>query len=501
VSIFSKDEVQSFLKLALEKTNVEHYFDKITENNSSLEQLEEQQREYEEIINRQTQDFEVIHNDIISLKDALESVRSNLTVPEHILKNLLNALDIKDITNILSLGELLWVDEKTFEAHHALANYSFSGISLKTKLLGIEVFSDRIANLSELKNKMEQSEITTRELAKIRGSFEKVFTQLKKLNYGTTEKYNSDLQGLTQLDGLLTSLLVQIRALKIENDQLERNYNEGTSPYGSIEALRKLFDTAYNRVKEEDLIILEEICGNYGLKLDFSLKTELDDLINSKQSTLKELDLTLADLRRAVENLRHRKKRLEQEHNSMELGGDIELRTIPLLKTKDLLGNISEYFTHKRKYFESKDANTLSRLEKDIISNEQNLGNDFQMVIELINERIKDRCPFAFVNEDSGIESREVLRYDFLNGDFFVDGLPESSKFHGGITSSMTVYGLATKRTGAELGSILLVDEWGDVGVYKDSVYKALSEIDYLTTAIFVDIDENKKIPELEVRR
>ncbi|QNR66265.1 hypothetical protein IAQ67_20825 [Paenibacillus peoriae] len=501
VNILEKDEVKTLLKLSLEKTNIEFIFEKIKANKIELEQLEELQKEYEDIISKQTQDFDSLHNEIALLKESIESIKESLIVPDNILKSFINALNNNDITNIRLLGKALWVDEKTYEAHHALANYSFSGISLKTKLLGIEVFSGKVENLSELKNKMEESESTTKELSKLTSNFERVFSQLNKLNYNTTEKYLSDLEGITKLNNLINGLREQIRSIKIELDHLERSYQEKISPYVSIDELRKRYDAASTVVKEEDLVQIDEICGNYDLRLDFSLKEELENIINGKHSLIKETELKLADLRRAIEQLRQRKKKLEQEYNTIEHGGDLEQRTIPLIKTKDLLGNISEYFIHKRKFFESNDANILAKLEKDIISNEQNLGNDFDKVIDLINERIKDRCPFAFVNTETGIEERSVLRYDFLESDFFVDGLPESAKFHGGITSSMTVYGLATKRTGAELGSILLVDEWGDVGVYKDSVYQALCKIEYLTTAIFVDVDEDKKIPELRARR
>lgn len=501
VNVLSKSEVQNFLKIALEKTNIENIFEKIHTNNIELEEFQEQEKEYEAIINKQTQDFDLLHSELTMLKESFDSIKVNLNIPESIIKNFINALNSRDITNIRILGEALWVDEKTYEAHHILANYSFSGISLKTKLLGIEVFSEKVKNLSELKNKMEQSEQTTKELSKLDDNFERVFSQLNKLNYINTDKYLSDLEGITHLNNSMIGLREQIRNLKVEIDQLERNYQDKISPYGNIDELRKKHDEAINLVKEEDLVQLEEVCENYNLKMDFSIQFELEEIINNKHLVIKENELKLADLRRGIEQLRQRKKRLEQEYNAIEHGGDWEQRTVPIMKTRDLLGNISEYFIHKRKFFESKDANVLAKLEKEIISNIQNLGDDFEKVIDLINERIKDRCPFAFVNTDSGIEEREVLRYDFLNSDFFVEGLPESSKFHGGITSSMTVYGLATKRTGAELGSILLVDEWGDVGVYKDSVYKALCKIEYLTTAIFVDVDESKKIPELKARR
>ncbi len=501
VSILAKDEVQTFLKLALEKTNIEQIFEKIRVKRLELQQLEEQQKDYEDIIIKQTKDFDILHTEIAILKDSIESIKSNLIVPESIIKDFISALDNNDITRIRLLGDLLWVDDKTYEAHRALANYSFSGISLKTKLLGIEVFSEKIHNLSELKHKMEQSETTTQELSKLTGNFERLFAQLNKLKFNTTEEYFSDINGMNGLSNIVEELQEQIRTTKLEIDQLERAYKDKSGQYGEIDVMRKKYDAAYVLVSDEDLAYLEEVCGNYNLTLDFSLQIELEKIISSKHSLMKETSLKIADLRRAIEQLRHRRKKLEQEYNAMEVGGDIEVRTVPLMKTKDLLGNISEYFTHKRRYFESNDANILTKLEKEITSNEQNLGNDFEMVIKLINERIKDRCPFAFVNTDTGIEKREVLGYDFLNSDFFVEGLPETSKFHGGITSSMTVYGLATKRTGAELGSILLVDEWGDVGVYKDYVYQALCGIDYLTTAIFVDVDENKKIAELKARR
>lgn len=160
-------------------------------------------------------------------------------------------------------------------------------------------------------------------------------------------------------------------------------------------------------------------------------------------------------------------------------------------KFRDFLLSIDEYVFNKRQAFEKRYIGRESeKYENEAAMNQARMGSRFEDVISLINNRIQSRCPFAFVNL-KGVEKKPVIAFDFLNEDFEVEGLPSGGKTHGGITSSMTVYGLATRKTGTEFGSVLLVDEWGDVGVYKPYVFNELAKIPQLSFSVFVDVDED----------
>jgi hypothetical protein len=214
----------------------------------------------------------------------------------------------------------------------------------------------------------------------------------------------------------------------------------------------------------------------------------LQTIIESLNSQLQQFKDKLEDIDRYVSTLKQKKRKFIEVLDSIDENNQIDVRVNSLNQVKEFLLNVAEYFSFKRKHFESTIVDP--DLERNYTNNMSNLGDDFENIIKMVNNRIRARCPFAFVNTDTGVEKRKVLEYDFLNSDFRVEDLDKVSQYHGGITSSMTVYGLATRKSGADFGSILLVDEWGDVGVYKNYVFEALSEIGHLAMAIFVDVDE-----------
>lgn len=74
------------------------------------------------------------------------------------------------------------------------------------------------------------------------------------------------------------------------------------------------------------------------------------------------------------------------------------------------------------------------------------------------------------------------------------DGLkviPARIPLSGGTSSSMAVLSLASSPTGAKLGTMLLVDEFGDVGPsMRRKIYSLLTKENQLGCAVFVRLTE-----------
>ncbi|ARU62674.1 hypothetical protein CBW65_18100 [Tumebacillus avium] len=122
-------------------------------------------------------------------------------------------------------------------------------------------------------------------------------------------------------------------------------------------------------------------------------------------------------------------------------------------------------------------------------------------VVGLFNDYMKERCKYYFEVISKEVVVTEVLsQYNFINQEFDINGRKVSTRegISGGTDSAMTVRSFASKPTLKKLGLILLVDEWGDVGVeLAKSVYKTFEELDTFGFGIFVKVDDDYDVLEL----
>ena len=73
----------------------------------------------------------------------------------------------------------------------------------------------------------------------------------------------------------------------------------------------------------------------------------------------------------------------------------------------------------------------------------------------------------------------------------------DRTSLSGGTESVMTVRSLASRPSAKLFGTILLVDEWGDVEQIGEPLYQELGQMDNVLAAIFVKVEN---VSELKVR-
>ena len=370
---------------------------------------------------------------------------------------------------------------------------------MESKLLGVQVFSYEIETLNDLRKKTRIGE-TAQVLLSLSSQIDKLENLFKQLSIKEAGDYQKIKNYLLELTEYVQSEKQQIKMLKDRAAEEKGHLQKITRGYESIAAIEANIEKASTEAVQEDLIKLEELI--------IGVEGNHEDVLSKLNSDAENMQILLQSLKEKETSIFRQIQQLKQidliqknnEFKNAIAKETFLIRIESLANVQTVLANIDEFFTNKRSAYERRNLDAGSEdYEKLAKMNEHNLGEWFDKVIDLINERIKARCPFAFINMD-GVQKATVKSFDFLQEDFEVEGLPDGAKRHGGITSGMTVYGLATKKSGSTFGSVLLVDEWGDVGIYKDYIFEALSEIPQLSFSIFVDVDENAKSTNFEVR-
>ncbi|WP_222861064.1 hypothetical protein [Paenibacillus ihumii] len=121
----------------------------------------------------------------------------------------------------------------------------------------------------------------------------------------------------------------------------------------------------------------------------------------------------------------------------------------------------------------------------------------YTQVVELFNNLMKERCKYYYKVTDENVESIELKSYDFESRMLTtLDGDEISARYglSGGIDSAMTVRSLASSQNDSLYGTVLLVDEWGDVSdTLAGEVYKTLYEINQLSFGLFVEVSEDEQ--------
>ncbi|WP_028590873.1 hypothetical protein [Paenibacillus massiliensis] len=118
-------------------------------------------------------------------------------------------------------------------------------------------------------------------------------------------------------------------------------------------------------------------------------------------------------------------------------------------------------------------------------------------VVELFNNLMKERCKYYYQVTDDIVTSIELKSYDFESRMLTtLDGDEISARYglSGGIDSAMTVRSLASPNTDSKYGTVILVDEWGDVSdKLAKEVYNTLYEINQLSFGLFVEVSEEEQ--------
>lgn len=127
----------------------------------------------------------------------------------------------------------------------------------------------------------------------------------------------------------------------------------------------------------------------------------------------------------------------------------------------------------------------------------------YREVVGLFNEMMKERCKYYYDVQGDDASCVPLKDYDFSTRYLTTqDGTKISARYglSGGTDSAMTVTSLASCPSDTMFGTVVLVDEWGDVSDKLASVvYEKLVELDQLCLCICVRVnnDQTAKIYEV----
>lgn len=115
-------------------------------------------------------------------------------------------------------------------------------------------------------------------------------------------------------------------------------------------------------------------------------------------------------------------------------------------------------------------------------------------VVNLFNELMRNRCKYYYKATEETVESIELKEYNFENRLLTTqEGEKISARYglSGGVDSAMTVRSLASCSSDARYGTVILVDEWGDVSdKLAHEVYDTLLELNEMSFCLFVKVAE-----------
>lgn len=423
----------------------------------------------------------------------INQVRPRLPLIQQFVEQILAALGEGRIADAVSLLQQVPVSTDTPKAHTALTNPAvWSGLSQETPMIFLSSLGEPCPTVGAFRNAMKRStEIAEQHLL----LWHTAKDDIQKLVDEGLEKTPSK----TGLEGKLETLSGHVTVLRqditrLEALELERRSRAEAMSTTSRE-LHERATEAFRNLNSAEQAWVEGIRAQgippedweFGSRdqivtLIAQLKMELTTLRDRIDKANSELEITKGDIVKwqiAITD----SARAEQ----------LQRRISALGAWQDKARAIVEYFHHRRLHLSF--GNEPDR--RDYEQAATHLGPTFHQVIGTLNLRIQKRCPFAFINHggNRGVVKERVKSFDFLTEHREIENVSAQAAEHGGLNSGMTIYGLASKESTAKLGSILLVDEYGDVGVYRPYIYKALQELPHLRLGVFVRVLEDEKAP------
>ncbi|MDA2530477.1 hypothetical protein PDQ04_18975 [Bacillus cereus] len=123
-----------------------------------------------------------------------------------------------------------------------------------------------------------------------------------------------------------------------------------------------------------------------------------------------------------------------------------------------------------------------------------------EMVMDIFTKYMADRCGYYFEVKKNSVDVYKLKGYNFELQEFDI-GLKKVSNsegISGGTDSAMTVRSFASKVSSCKFGTMLLVDEWGDVGeALAMEVYKTFDDLETFGLGVFVKVDHNINNPKM----
>lgn len=405
---------------------------------------------------------------------------------------LLANLQTKHIEHVLSLTQGLQLDEETLDIYRSLIE-ALNGRSVAVALVPLaSTDGTSINNLGQLKALFEQHLRTASDQIQLCSIVDKLKPKLENPDYPVTtaEEY---LNLGNQIDDIRTTIAGLRDQVESESGEIKRKEELLSEILGgkSLDEKRAALETQRVELAEESLHKvkeLEEMADQLGLQNPWESLLSLTETVHSitdrSESEAKRLNEERRNVEAQLKSIDDEVEQLGSTVVAPETRSRRASRLDALERFKETAVTIQQYVDKAQHIFEEE-----GRMLEDVeyADYKKALGKYFDWMIEVLSQRILDRCPERYVNRGMEVSREPVQGYDFIRGrPLLAFGEDEGSG--GGEDSAMTVRGLASKEGTSVLGTILLVDEFGDaVDTFGDVMFGDLANLPRLSLAVIVD--------------
>jgi len=404
--------------------------------------------------------------------------------------NLLANLKSKNIQDVLKLTE--WPDftAETLDVYQGLSE-KLEGVSLSIPIGPITIDGEASGNVGGLRKTLEKARSKAAdsiELRAIAAQLAGVLQRDPQTLVTTKEEYDQLANKVKDTIAFIETLQGQIESLEGEigrTQELLSTILRGES----LEGMQANLDTRRRKLPDD---MLGKIQKFEKLAEEFDISDPWADQTYIVGTLFKTIEDSEQEIKRLEAQIRETQVKLKEQDNKIQ-----ELRLIvpesrarsgrakrlgAIEQLKEIADTIAVYLEGVRETFES-GVQYNDRAENA----RKKLGKYFGWVVDVLNQRIRERCPVRYVNRGLEISHEPVRGYDFIQGKPVLD-LEVDEGPGGGEDTVMTVRGLAAKEGKSLLGTVLLVDEFGDaVDTFGDVLYHDLNKLPRLALAIFVD--------------
>lgn len=502
--ILAGEGTERYLNLSSAMETLQDYEHQVASLVSKVTDLQRDITEFEQSLSEGQHTLAIVDSACSLLSREVSRLAETSPSIADLLSSIGNAARRQDLTQISSLAEpvLSLTPDSGDVFPTILKRDRWSDTSEGTALLPLQVSGTTITSVSDLKRFFDAQATRVADALLLRPLLESFYSSISAATAKTTEAL---VELRSQCDALkigqatrhsnLSDLQAQLGTVRQSIESTSRPFG---SPSGLADALRSAKDNLSLDIARK-MDAAESMAAQVGFPLlwgkrDVSLELQ-EELVKAKQTANQGAD----EVQQMTASIRDARRRMstyqEMLRNPSTLIRERNRRIATLGPWQQIMRDIANYFRARRLAFES--AKDAERAEQEQLATEARagLGSNFTLVMDTLNQLIKERSPFCYVNRNEPVQLR-VKSYDFLSERVLVEdddqAVDESTS--GGGETSMTVRGLASRITGAPLGNVLLVDEFGDAPTFKDMVFDDLKQLDELGMAFFVDVVNSQEV-------
>ncbi|HYF79328.1 MAG TPA: hypothetical protein VD973_19550 [Symbiobacteriaceae bacterium] len=490
--LWKSAELANALRMTHDSSVLLQLESELAQVSAKLSEKKAEAAEFEQAASQQRNRINLLNSITGQLLDEANQLRPQLPLAHETIEKLVSALSEGRIVDVMSLLRYPPMDDNTPKAHDALANPAiWDAVGRGTRLLAVSALDKNCETAGAFELAMIQTRDQTKQLLVLRSAAD---TSVKLLEaeglsaVASREKIEARLEALQNYLDAVNQDVVGLTAAHL--DYKSRVQAIGTTGKELAERAKQHVDALGDKAKSWIEAVTKE--GFAPADWDYGVRDSVVKLVSSLRAEHTQLEGQLRSCRNELDSTQKELGSWEQALVDSVRGDKIQQRMNALLTWQDKARAIQEYFEHRRNYL----ALNAELDKRDFEQAAAHLGTGFAKVIATLNERIRSRCPIAFANHGSnGVVSEKVLSFDFLTEARVIENVSPQASEHGGLNSGMTILGLASKESVSKLGSILLVDEYSDVAVYRPHIYRALQQLPHLRLGIFVRLLDDAMAP------